>query len=219
MALASTSELGRILGVSHTAVGKAARVGRIKRATHDEAGEPLDMDAPPRFDTEQAMRDWAANSQRSAKRDHKLGGRPSNDGTPAKPQVTSAAKRPKPLADKLVPPVGDDDPDEGDDNAPNLNRATALEKHYKAKLAKLAYEEKAGTMVRIEAVAEVVDREYSRVRARLLAIASKLAPEVALSDDVAACRTAIELAVNDALSELAADAAAQSGNLKVEDDA
>lgn len=230
----STAELGRILGVSHTAIRKAVVSQRITQKGADEKGRPI-------FDSEKAMSEWSANSNPGKKRDHKLGGRPSKDGTPAKPRKLIAGgqvSKPDPLnpmrpmghggalktgGELRAPNMPDDDgggdPPEDDANAPNYNRAAALEKFYKAKLAKLAYEEKAGTLVRIEAVAQIVEREYGRVRTRLLAIPSKLAADVALSDDVNVCRSLIDAAVTDALSELVADAAAQEpGALKVEDD-
>lgn len=212
MALVSQSELARILGVSHTAVRKATEIGRITVAERDGLGRP-------KFDSEAAIRQWAENSNQAKKRAHKDGGRKTRDGKPAKKSGRKSA-----LADKLVPPAGsppseppgdDGAPDAGDPDATltagepvNYNKAAALEKHYKAQLARLEYEQKIGQLVPIENVGQEVEREYSRVRARLLAIPSKLAPEVALQDDVNVCRALIEQAITDALNELAADAAA-----------
>ncbi len=215
MQLVNSAELARIKGVSAVAVRKAVQSGRITPAKHDERGRPL-------FDVEPTLKAWASNNNPGQVRAHKLGGRPREDGQPNKPRADRVAEgshhpmRPGPNGGALktggelrAPNMPDDPEDADDENAPSYNRAAALEKHFKAKLAKLQYEEKAGTMVKIEAVAAVVEKEYSRVRARLLAVPSKLAPEVALLDDVGTCRAMIEAAIVDALAELAADTTAK----------
>lgn len=207
MPIVNTAEMARVLGVSHTAIKKAVDAGRISIAQTDEKGRS-------QFDTEKVIADWAANSNQSKKRSEKAGGRPRLDGTPneRRPDLPD-----KPLADELVPPVGVAGGVAGatagggePDGEINFNRANAREKHFKAKLAELDYEQKVGTLVPIADVAQEVAREYGRVRARLLAIASKLAPDVVLTDDVAECRALIEAAVNDALNELTADIAAHA---------
>lgn len=214
MPLLNGSELARVLGVSHTAVAKAAKTGRISVAERDEKGRAL-------YDPDTAMQEWGARSAPAQKREHKKGGRPRKDGSPAQPRVVPTTAphhpdRPGPKGGALQTggglrgpraPGGDgDEPTDG--GTPTYNQAAAVEKHYKAQLARITYEKEIGTLVPILNVAQEVEREYSRVRARLLAIPSKLAPDVALTDDVAACRTLIEAAITDALNELAADAAA-----------
>lgn len=226
--LVGTMELARILGVSHTAVGKAVDSGRINITKKSDSGRPL-------FDSESCMRDWAANSQAIMQRgDAGKGGRPRADGTKAQartkpvnlaagvpgkpasaPGLTDKARRNDNVSGKQDrinannSPDPDNLPDEGalvDENGiPNLNRATATEKYYKALKAKLDYEEAAGKLIAVDSVAKIVEQEYARVRARLLAIPSKLAPEVSLIEDVSLCRSQIEAAVLDALRELSAD--------------
>lgn len=206
MSEVNTSQLARLLGVSHTAIKKAVDGGRISIARVDDKGRSL-------FDPDSALQQWAANTNQSKKRDHKEGGRPRHDGQPKQRRPDMPAS---PLADKLVPPVGGDagEPagsaaDSGEPGGEiNYNRANAREKYYKAELARLEFEQKIGTLVPIAAVAKEVEKEYGRVRNRLLAIASKLAPEVALIEDVGSCRALIEEAVVDALNELTADEAA-----------
>lgn len=209
MALVNAAELARIRGVSAMAVSKALKAGRITPESRDERGRAL-------FDPEKVAQQWQVNSNPGKVRDHKKGGRPRKDGTPARqnPHVeptTNPHHPDRPMAHGGALQTGGGlrgprAPD-GDDNPTTYNEAAALEKHYKAQLARLEYEQKIGTLVPIESVAAEVEREYTRVRARLLAIPSKLAPDVALTDDVAQCRAVIEAAITDALNELAADAA------------
>lgn len=208
MPLVNASQLARVLGVSHTAIAKAVKAGRISIAQRDEKERA-------QFDTETAVHEWGANTNPSKAREKRTGGRPRKDGTPAQPRVTPTTaphhpSRPGPNGGALNTGGGLRGPraPDGNGNVTTYNEAAALEKHYKAQLARLEYEQKIGTLVPIENVAQEVETEYGRVRARLLAIPSKLAPDVALTDDVAMCRGLIEAAIVDALNELAADAAA-----------
>lgn len=59
-----------------------------------------------------------------------------------------------------------------------------------------------GRYASIEAVAAAVDDEYARVRARLLAMPTKLAPELAVEDRIEACAEIVRVEVCSALSEL-----------------
>lgn len=206
-------ELGRLLGVSDTAVRKAVKAGRISVAAKDGKGWPL-------FDPDQAREEWARNSHPGNTRrpEQRAGGRPRKDGQP-----TAKAQPRRPAADPPPAPPAPDGGGDGDgydfdpeagvpdpkDRKLSYNEAAALEKHYKAKLAELDFQQKIGVLVPVEHVATEVGREYTRVRSRLLAIPSKLAPDVAIVDDVGECRRLLEAAIVDALNELAADAAAE----------
>ncbi|MFT4118698.1 hypothetical protein [Bradyrhizobium sp.] len=218
MPLVNKSELARILGVSHTAVAKAVASERITAPTPDENGRML-------FDSEKAAAEWQSNSNPAKRRDHKKGGRPRKDGAPTRqhkdaspPAVTYSASETPHHPDRPGPTGGRPQTggalrgpaEPGGDR--NYNQSAAEEKYYKAQLARIDYEAKIGALVPIEAVAKEVEKQYSRVRQRLLGIASKVAPEVALMDDTAVCRAAIEAAVVDALNELTADTATVAGN-------
>lgn len=204
MAHVIAKELAKIIGVSAVAVSKAKAKGRIVPVGKDENGRDL-------FDVDDSLRRWNADKHPGMSRPHKKGGRPRKDGKPTRQNAEDAP----PVEPPSDPPGDGDALDAADPDATltagepvNYNKAAALEKHYKAQLARLEYEQKIGQLVPIENVGQEVEREYSRVRARLLAIPSKLAPEVALQDDVNVCRALIEQAITDALNELAADAAA-----------
>lgn len=221
MSLVNTNQLARIIGVSHTAINKAVKVGRLSVAELDEKGRKL-------FDPETAVVEWGENTNPAKARETKAGGRPRKDGTPAQPRVTATTAPHHPsrpggrggalnTGGGLRGPRAPDGEDGDSEGRTTYNEAAAIEKHYKAQLAKLEYEQKIGALVPIENVAQEVEKEYSRVRARLLAIPSKLAPDVALAEDVAACRELIEAAITDALNELAAyeagsEPAADDGN-------
>lgn len=194
-----------MLGVSHTAVAKAVKAGRLTVAERDDKGRAL-------FDPERAMQEWANNTNPSKVRATKAGGRPRKDGKPTAIPTTAPhhPDRPMPHGGALQTGGGLRGPraPDGEGSPTTYNEAAAVEKHYKAQLARLEYEQKIGALIPIANVAREVEREYTRVRARLLAIPTKLAPEVALADDVATCRSLIEQAITDALNELAADVAA-----------
>lgn len=211
MSLLNGSQLARVIGVSHTAVAKAAKLGRISVAARDDKGRAL-------YDPDTAVQEWAARSDPAKGREVKKGGRPRKDGSPAQPRIepttdTHHPDRPGAGGGRLKTggglrgPGGDDGGEGGDGEPMTYNKAAAIEKHYKAQLARIEFEQKTGVLVPIDSVAQEVEREYTRVRARLLAIPSKLAPEVALLEDVAECRGIIEAAITDALNELASDVA------------
>lgn len=83
-----------------------------------------------------------------------------------------------------------------------ISDADRLKKTYEGRLAKVKYETEIGKLVPIDEVAQVVENEYALVRTRLRAIASKLAPVVALEDNEKKCRQLISDAVEDCLKEL-----------------
>lgn len=196
MNLVSGRELAKIIGISGPAISKAARIGRL--TVHERDGKKL-------FDADTAAAELAANSQPGKRRDHKLGGRPSTKPKADKP---AAVTDQKPEVVKHIPEGASADFDT--ENPTTIVQADLVERIYRGKLARLKYEEATGELVRIEEVAATVEAEYGRVRARLLGIASKLAPDVALEDNEAKCRVLIEAAIVDALRELSADTAIQT---------
>lgn len=82
-----------------------------------------------------------------------------------------------------------------------------LEK-YRAEKAKLEVEQLKRELVPIEEVAQVVEREYTAVRAHLLAIPSKMAIELSSVTEPGDIKERLDAAINESLSEL-------SGNLEV----
>jgi len=92
---------------------------------------------------------------------------------------------------------------EGGDLDLTGERAKLTREHRIAQEMKNA--ETVGELVRIEDVLDLVGRDYSNLRTRLLSIPPKLAPEVILIDTTNDAKEVIEGAVKDALAELSSD--------------
>lgn len=75
----------------------------------------------------------------------------------------------------------------------------------RAERARIEVERLKGNLVPIEDVAKIVDREYSAVRAHLIAIPSKIAMDLCLLDEPGQVRAKVEDAINEALRELSSD--------------
>lgn len=97
-----------------------------------------------------------------------------------------------------------------------LDEARVRKTNADAALAELQLQRERGEVVDIEEVSRTVGEEYAAVRAKLLAIPTKLAPRIALEDSEAACRDLIEREITEALNELIADGAAESVDRKYE---
>ena len=74
-----------------------------------------------------------------------------------------------------------------------------------AALAELELQRQRGEVVAIAEVAATVGEEYAAVRAKLLALPSKMASRVAVETTEIVCREVLTRAVTDALNELVAD--------------
>lgn len=88
-----------------------------------------------------------------------------------------------------------------------FDAARARKAEADARLAELAAAKACGTVVEIEAVAEIVGAELSTVRSRLLAMPAKLAPRLAAAGDARACQALVAEEVDAALTELSEGAA------------
>lgn len=82
-----------------------------------------------------------------------------------------------------------------------------------AQLAELELMKAVGRVVLVEQVAEVVGRQFDRLRARLLVIPSKGATLVAPEVEVRACQAILQELIDEALHELAGEAAGQLAGL------
>ena len=92
----------------------------------------------------------------------------------------------------------------GDGDTFDLTDERARLAHHQANRAALEAEQLAGSLIEIEAVANVVGEEYSNVRSRLLAIPSKAAPQV-IGLSIAAAKALLDDLIFEALDELTAD--------------
>lgn len=192
MPFLSFAAYARHRGVTHTAVINAVKEGRISCSIDPNTGRRV-------IDPAVADEEWARNTD-TTRTPHSYKKRAEMRKAP---NVNLA---PHPEAAK-------------DSGVPDLTKSRAIKEAYLARLLRLEYEKKAGRLVPIDDVVKEVEREYSRVRARLLALAAKLAPEVAIEDRIPECRAIIEAAVRDALEELRRDdGAAQGGSAAAEAD-
>lgn len=89
--------------------------------------------------------------------------------------------------------------------AENIDQARIRKISADAALAELQLERERGEVVRIEEVAQTVGEEYAAVRAKLLAIPTKLAPRIAIEADEHTCRELLSREITEALNELIAD--------------
>jgi len=93
----------------------------------------------------------------------------------------------------------------GDCDLFDLTTERARLAHHQANRAELEAKVFAGSLIEIEAVANVVGEEYSNVRSRLLAIPSRAAPQV-IGLSIAAAKALLDDMIFEALDELSADA-------------
>lgn len=93
----------------------------------------------------------------------------------------------------------------GDTSAMDLDEARRRKEAALAAMAELDLAKRRGEVVDVEAIADIVGEEYTRLRARLLALPVKLAPLMETAATLAERREIIEDAICECLAELAAD--------------
>jgi len=112
----------------------------------------------------------------------------------------------------------------GDTSTLDYDEARRREMAAKAAMLELDLAQRRGQLIEIEHIAIVVGEEYSNVRARILALPTRLAPQVMGLTSLPALRELIEDAIHDVLEELTADgrysgySAASSDNEQEEDE-
>lgn len=175
-----------LLGVSGAAVSKAVKRGRLAGATR-----PASSGVGVEIDEVEGVRLWHANN-----------GRP--DLMPHVQQVPETkASRPSRKASAAADDQRDlPGADVSEDELPEVAISRKRTEHFKALQTELDYRRDAGELVPIDEVGKEVEKEYARVRARLLAIKVSLAPELIGVDDLVTIQNLIEQHINDALQEL-----------------
>ena len=93
----------------------------------------------------------------------------------------------------------------GDGDTFDLTDERARLAHHQANRAALEAEQLAGSLIEIEAVADVVGQEYLNVRSKLLAIPSRAAPQL-IGLSISAANGLLYDLICEALAELTADA-------------
>lgn len=93
----------------------------------------------------------------------------------------------------------------GDTASLDIEEARRRKLAAEAAMVELDLAKRRGEVIEIEEVAGVVGDDYANVRAKLLSLPTKLAPQLIGIDDPAECQALIERGVAEALEELTAD--------------
>lgn len=178
-----------LLGVSGAAVSKAVKRGRLDGATR-----PSTSGAGVEIDEAEGVRLWHVNN-----------GRPDLMPHPVLADPVAAAK-PARQPRRKTTPADDDRELPGEDvtegELPEVAISRKRTEHFKALQTELDYRLASGKSVDVDDVAQIVEREYSAVRQRMLAIKVSLAPElVGLTDEVE-IQALIDQHISEALQEL-----------------
>lgn len=75
-----------------------------------------------------------------------------------------------------------------------------------AMLAELELARETKKVVEVDAVVDIVKHQYANVRAKLLAIPTRVAPQIYLMDNITDVQTMLEQVINETLEELQEDA-------------
>lgn len=173
----SISAYARHRGVSHVAVIKAIKSGRIEK------------EADGTIDAEKADAAWRKNSNPSPKR------------------TTEIDVAPAPTRERHPdPPIVN--------SGPSFAQSRAVREAYNARLAKLSYEEKSGSLVKTDAVKVAWFNVLRVLRDRILNLPDRLAPVLASETDQAKIRDLLEQELRQALED-SADAVVKA-NVTVE---
>ena len=111
----------------------------------------------------------------------------------------------------------------GDTSQLDYEEARRREMAAKAAMLELDLAQRRGQLVEVEYIADLVDEEYSNVRARILGLPTRLAPQVAGVSSLPELSEIIEAGITEVLEELTADgmyagyASTGSGDLDAEE--
>lgn len=165
-------------GISHTAVQKAIKSGRLVKCLGKSAGGAVKIADPDLADKE-----WAANTDQS-KPLNVISGEPrrrrgtspepfeprQSEGMPAKAARKAALVPDAESAGETSPP------DTG--GGPSYAKSRAIREAYQARLAKLEFEDKAGKMLAADAVRVVMFNASRKCRDMLMGLPDRIAPLV-----------------------------------------
>lgn len=168
----SISAYARHRGVSHVAVLKAIKTGRIEKETDGT------------IDVAKADAAWRRNTNHAQRR------KTEKDVTPA-----AAVERP------VDPPIVN--------SGPSFAQSRAIREAYNARLAKLSYEEKSGSLVKIELVKVAWFNTLRVLRDRLLNMPDRMVPLLSAETDPKTIRDLLDKELRQILTD-AADAVTYS---------
>ena len=169
----SIAAYARHRGVSHVAVLKAIKSGRIEKETDGT------------IDAAKADAAWSRNTNKAQQRPPR-----------SEPPVTIQASAP--AETHLSPPIVN--------SGPSYAQSRAVKEAYHARLAKLSYEEKSGSLIKIDAVKVSWFNILRVMRDRVLNLPDRLAPVLAAETDPKKVRDLLEedlrLILNDAANAI-----------------
>ena len=166
----SLTQYAKHRGVWPRAVEAAIAAGRIQRGTDGL------------IDAEQADADWDANTSSVRSAASKENGQRGQAIRKALAGTTNQTSQP--AVDRAALQSDREPTDMG-----AYAKARAQREHYQAELARLAFEQRAGTLLPREVVVAAAERFYSGLRVTLEAVADRLADELAATADPAQVRT------------------------------
>ncbi len=165
----SIAAYARHRGVSHVAVLKAIKSGRIEKETDGT------------IDATKADAAWSRNTNKAQQR-------------PPRSETPVTIKASAPAETHLSPPIVN--------SGPSYAQSRAVKEAYHARLAKLSYEEKSGSLIKIDAVKVSWFNILRVMRDRVLNLPDRLAPVLAAETDPKKVRDLLEedlrLILNDA---------------------
>jgi len=193
---------GKMLGVSHTAVQKAISSGRLVDCVVYVRGMPKIL-------PDKIAEEWVRNTDAvmSLAKGVNLSLRM---GVNQPPRVPHAQK---PARTKALRPVESDVPprrtardDDGMESparsGPDMNASRAVKSLYEARMAKIEFEEKAGTLVKADAVKVEAFKKARQVRDALLTMPERISGQLAAETDPHKCHQMLTAEITAALMEL-----------------
>lgn len=192
----NVSEYAKHRGVSHVAVLKALKSGRIKK------------ESDGKINPDKADKAWAANTDPSQQRV-----RPTVNTSKKEPDQEPARTQPSvpPLTGATPAPVQHSrepsvNPSAANPAAakglPSFAESKAVHEFFKAQSAKLEFETLRKTLVSRKEVDDEIFEENRRVRDRLQNIPARIAPLLAAVTDIREIETMLSKEIYDALVEL-----------------
>ncbi len=169
--------------VSHTAVQKALASGRIT------------LGADGRIDPDVADRQWAASTDLSKPRN-------SVTGDPGSRSRSSAARRRAPATSGVAAAEGGAQAVPGERVAASYRESLAAREAYRARLAKLDFEERTGKLVSADEVRAATFRVARATRDQIMGVPARLAPLVAAVSEPLEVQRLLEEALRDVCAEL-----------------
>lgn len=169
-------------GVTHGAVAKAIKSGRLKKSL--VTGD----DGKLRINPTLADKEWASNTSQAMQR------------TPAETPAAVSHKpdaKPKPGKPDAPPPEHSVDAE-----CMDLNESRALKERYNALLAQLDYKVKAGILIDAAEARRAAFNMARKAREMLNSIADRIAPVVAGTDNQFECHSIITAEIRRVLDEL-----------------